>query len=287
MDVELFQILDPGFGATVQDRGRVGWRRFGVPPSGAMDDHAAGWANRLLDNSPDAPLLELLLQGARFKALRDWWIAVTGAEAEANVPTWRALHVKAGDVIQFPHNHAGVWLYLGVAGGIQAERLLGSTSIYQRGQLGHPLAKGEVVCAAAETAFQLPPHVAGRSVSWSERRHYDTPPPFLLWPGPQWDFLSEPERSKFFDEQWTITSECDRVGYRLAGPALVLRQTQIVSEPTLVGTVQVPDSGQPIVTMRDGPTVGGYPKLGVIEPAQISWLAQCRPGQKIRFRPAK
>jgi len=287
MDVELFQILDPGFGATVQDRGRVGWRRFGVPPSGAMDNHAAGWANRLLDNSPDAPLLELLLQGARFKALRDWWIAVTGAEAEANVPTWRALRVKAGDVIQFPHNHAGVWFYLGVAGGIQAERLLGSASVYQRGQLGHALTKGDLMCAAEESAFHLAPHVAARSVSWSERRHYDTPPPFLLWPGPQWDFLDEPQRIKFFSEPWTITSECDRVGYRLAGPVLTPRQTQIVSEPTVAGTVQVPENGQPIVTMRDGPTVGGYPKLGVIEPAQVSWLAQCRPGQKIRFQPVK
>ena len=286
MSLELFQVLDPGLGATVQDRGRVGWRRFGVPTSGAMDDHAAGWANRLLDNPLDAPVLEMLLQGARFKVLRDVWVAVTGAEAEANVPVWRVCEVKTDEVIQFPHNHSGMWIYLGVAGGIDAVRLLGSASVYPRGQLGHPLAKGDVVCAPVKSSFHLPPHVAGQSVAWDERRHYEAPPSLRLWPGPQWDFLDEPERERFFKEEWTITPQSDRVGYRLSGSALALRQTKIISEPALVGTVQVPENGQPIVTMRDGPTVGGYPKLGVIDPSEVSWLAQCRPRQKIRFRPA-
>src|SRR5262245_37791321 len=139
MNLELFQVLDPGLGATVQDRGRVGWRCFGVPPGGVMDNHAAGWANRLLDNPLATPVLELLLQGARLKAVRDAWIAVTGAEVEASVPKWRVCRVERGEVIRFPHNHCGVWIYLGVAGGIDAERLLGSASVYPRGHLGEPL----------------------------------------------------------------------------------------------------------------------------------------------------
>src|SRR5262249_28602622 len=155
--------------------------------------------------------------------------------------------------------------------------------VYPHGHLGEPLKKGDVVCGACESSFHLPEHIAGRSLSWDERRRYDEPPPFRLWPGPQWNFLAEGERERFFCEQWTITSQSDRVGYRLTGRSLTLRQTQIISEPTLVGTVQVPGNGQPLVTMLDGPTVGGYPKLGVIDPSQISWLAQCRPGQKICF----
>src|SRR5438093_6268474 len=99
MNLEVFEILEPGLGATWQDRGRIGWRRFGVPPSGAMDEHAASWANRLLDNPSTAPVLELLLQGARLGVLQDIWIAVTGAEAEATVRTWSAVRVKAGEVI--------------------------------------------------------------------------------------------------------------------------------------------------------------------------------------------
>ena len=81
----VFEILDPGIAATLQDSGRIGWRRFGVPPGGVMDEHAAHWANRLLDNPSGAPVVEFLLQGAKLKALRGTWIALGGAAA-ANVP---------------------------------------------------------------------------------------------------------------------------------------------------------------------------------------------------------
>src|SRR6058998_2565351 len=100
----VLRVLSPGLGASVQDRCRIGWRRFGVPFSGAMDDHAASWANRLLDNPSNAPVVELLLQGARLTVLRDVWIAVTGAEAQATIPNWSALRVKASEVIEFRQN---------------------------------------------------------------------------------------------------------------------------------------------------------------------------------------
>ena len=284
MSSGVFKVLDAGLGATVQDHGRVGWRRFGVPPSGAMDDHAAGWANRVLDNPPAAPVVEFLLQGARLEALADTWIAVTGADAEASVPTWRAVPVRAGELIQFPHIHSGVWLYVAVEDGFVAQRVLGSVSAYPRGRLGKPLAKGDVLCRAAGQPFALPTAVAGRSVAWSERRNYEAPPPLRVWLGPQRDSFDEATRAAFFEQEWTVSSQSDRVGYRLTGTPLTPRAKQILSEPVRVGTVQVPESGQPIVTMRDGPTVGGYPKLGLVDPADVSWLAQCRPGQKVRFQ---
>src|SRR5207247_8083709 len=108
MGPKVFEILEPGLGATLQDRGRPGWRRFGVPPSGAMDDHAAAWANRLLDNPPDAPVLELLLQGAKLCVLADTWLAITGADADCNLPTWRAVRAAPGQLIQFSHTNSGV-----------------------------------------------------------------------------------------------------------------------------------------------------------------------------------
>src|SRR5437016_323413 len=125
MDAEVFEILQPGLAATLQDHGRSGWRRFGVPPSGAMDRHAADWANRLLDNCLEVPVLELLLQGAKFKALLNVWIAITGAEMETNVPTWRAVRLRAGDMVEFTRNRSGVWGYLAVEGGFVGPRYLG------------------------------------------------------------------------------------------------------------------------------------------------------------------
>src|SRR5436309_14612330 len=115
-------MLEQGLGAALQDRGRPGWRRFGEPPGGAMDEHAAQWANRLLDNAPDAPVVEFLLQGAKLKAWRETWIAVTGADADATVPIWRAVRMNEGEVLRFSGSHSGVWIYLAVEGGFEGAR---------------------------------------------------------------------------------------------------------------------------------------------------------------------
>ena len=92
------------------------------------------------------------------------------------------------------------------------------------------------------------------------------------------------DRQLFFGEPWTVTSQSDRVGYRLSGTPLTSKLPQLISEPMRTGTIQVPENGQPIVMMRDGPTVGGYPKLGLLDAADVAWLAQCRPGQQVRFQ---
>jgi 5-oxoprolinase (ATP-hydrolysing) subunit C len=284
MSVEIFKVLSPGLGITLQDQGPIGWRRFGVPPSGAMDDHAAGWANRLLDNPPTAAVLELLWQGAKLAVLHDAWIAVTGAESETRLATWRAVMVRTGDTIEFARVQSGLWSYIAVEGGFEGPRMLGSVSVYARGKLANPCAAGVVVHAASRGTFHLPAGVAGRVVSRSERRDYNSPPPLRVWPGPQWDTFEEAEREKFFTEPWMVTSQSDRAGYRLAGVQLKNKAAQIISEPVRVGSVQVPENGQPIVTMRDGPTVGGYPKIGLLDPQDVSWLAQSRPGQHVRFQ---
>jgi biotin-dependent carboxylase-like uncharacterized protein len=282
--VEIFEVIHPGFGASVQDRGRVGWRRFGVPGSGVMDDHAAAWANRLLDNSADAPVIELALQGAELYVRRDAWIAISGANTDSTHPMWRAVRVPSGETIRFPRHHYGMWTYVAVEAGFDAPRLLGSASVYARGGLGRLLERGDVLRRAAGHDFHLPEHVAGRTAPWNEQRDYRTPPPLRVWPGPQWNFFSESEREKFFAQTWTVTSQSDRIGYRLTGGPLNPPREQIISEPVRVGTIQIPESGQPIVTLRDGPTVGGYPKLGLIEAADLSWLVQCCPGQTVRFQ---
>lgn len=274
----ILELVSPGLLATLQDRGRPGWRRFGVPASGPMDDHAAAAANRLVGNDPAAPVLELLLQGARLRVLREARMALTGADAGAQVPLWEALTLSAGRMIELPRNCSGVWTYLAVAGGFTGERVLGSASAYPRGGIGRALTVGDVLSRTEPGAG----HVA--SIAEPDRRDYSAPPDLRVWPGPQWCLFSEADRAAFFARPWTLSSRSDRVGYRLVSEPLSAIQTQLLSEPVLPGTIQVPESGLPIVTMRDGPTVGGYAKLAVLDPADISWLAQCRPGQTVRFK---
>jgi len=287
MHEDVLEILEPGLGATLQDRGRIGWRRFGVPPGGAMDDHAAGWANRLLDNPANAPVVELLLQGAKLRALHATWIAITGADASANLPAWRVVRVDKDALVRFPSNQSGVWTCVAVEGGFCSPALLGSVSVSPRSGLGRALKKGDVLSCPSSAHFQLPPGVAGRMVDWHEVRDYTAPPTLRVWRGPQWEFFSEADRGLFFAEGWTVSSQSDRVGYRLEGTPLKAAANQIISEPVLTGSIQIPSSGLPIVTMRDGPTVGGYPKLGILDSRDLSWLAQCRPGARVHFELVK
>lgn len=283
MSPPVLEIVNPGLGVSLQDRGRRGWKRYGVPPGGAMDEHAADWANTLLGNDPDAPVLELMLQGAHLRILARAGFALTGADASANHPLWRTIELEADAELRFPRNAAGVWTYLAVRGGFVAQRWFGSVSAFPRGGIGQPLQAGSVLAMDPERA---PPPAIGIGARWvdvGEQRDYLHLPVLRVWPGPQWTLFAPADRRHFFATAWRVSARSDRTGYRLIGPALARRDEGILSEPVLVGSIQIPPAGEPIVTMRDGPTVGGYPKLGVLAPADVNWLAQCRPGQQLRF----
>ena len=284
--MDVFYVLDPGFGAHLQDRGRSQWRKFGVPTGGAIDRHAAEMANHLLGNAPDAPVLEMLFQGAKIAALKTVWVAVTGADAGGNIPMWRSVQLQADDVLSFPRSQHGMWTYLAVEGGFQEELLLGSVSASPRVRLGRVLTRGTILRRSEANSFQLPRGVGARSAPAADRRNYSRPPGLRVWPGPQWDRFPEAVRMTFFQQAWKISSRSDRTGYRLEGQRLKAPGGHLLSEPVRVGTIQVPDDGMPIVTLHDGPTVGGYAKLGWLDSESLNWFVQCRAGQSVRFEMA-
>lgn len=274
MSHELFEVLATGMGISFQDDGRTGWKRFGVPPSGAMDRHAAHAANQMIGNPPGATVLEILWQGPKLRVMRDCFVAMTGAIQ------WQTTQLKAGQILEFRPAPAGLWIYLGVPGGFVAPAVLGSTSTYARAKLGRTITSGDILHSLPSP---LSEGERARERGPIKPRDYSQPPPIRLWPGPQWNLFSDSDKQSFFAQHWAISPQSDRVGYRLTGTPLTSFCEQILSEPVCVGTIQIPESGLPIITMRDGPTIGGYPKLGVIDPADLDWVAQCRPGTKIRF----
>lgn len=284
MPVSVLKVIQPGLGATVQDCGRSGWAHYGLPPGGVMDEHAARWANILVENPPDAPVLELSYYGAKFEVLEPVRAALTGADNGANQPLYRMLSLQPGEKIEFQKNRHGIWTYLAIGGGIACDNLFGTCSYYARALLGTAFKAGDIVRAHPALPSTLPASVAGRRLTPSEQRNYREPPRLRLWRGPQWQEFSEAARERLSAQRWKVTVEIDRVGYRLEGRhPLPDYPGEMISEPVRPGSVQVPADGQPIVTMPDGPTVGGYPKIGLVEPEDLSWLAQCRPGQDIRF----
>jgi len=279
--MELCRIEAAALRMSLQDGGRARWARYGVPPGGAMDDHAAQWANRLLENPLNAPVLEILGPGARLGFLRDTWIAVTGAKGKW--PAWRATQMHANEVLEMREIEAGLWSYVVVKDGFACGEWLDSASAYPRAGFGQLLSAGDVLCRKHTSDLVLPAGVSARVAPWTEQRDYLKPPALRVWRGPQWELFSEEQRKRFFARAWTVSTQSDRTGYRLTGDALTQRMQELISEPVIPGTIQVPESGQPIVTMRDGPTVGGYAKLGVLDERDISWLAQVQPGRQVRF----
>ena len=283
--IPCLRILETGSGISVQDLGRPGLRRYGVPAGGSMDPVAAGWANRLLDNAPGLPVLELCLQGQRLEVLESGWISVAGSSGPTRSGSsgWSAFRVQTGEVLEFGPGRSGVWTYVAVPGGIAAPSVLGSASMHSRARLGPLLAPGDRLGRAGASGFAPPDATAARRVPWSGQRDWFDVPVVRVWRGPQWDAFSEDQRCLFFSTLWRVSSRSDRVGYRLEGPAIQPDCLEMISEPVLAGTVQVPPDGFPVITMADGPTLGGYPKLGMTDPGDTARIAQVRPGQCLRF----
>jgi biotin-dependent carboxylase-like uncharacterized protein len=276
-------ILDPGMLATVQDLGRIGWAHVGVPRAGALDGPAAALANRLVDNHPSAAVIETTLTGLSLRAEEGHWCAVTGASAAIRVGGHLAAHTEA---IWVPAGHelvvgpamSGVRCYVAVAGGIAVEPVLGSRSTDTLAWVGPPvLAVGMRLPVGPDRA---PP------------RPLDTPRPPATGPlrvldGPRRDWFGPDALADLCAAAYTVADASNRVGLRLSGSALArVRDEELASEGMVLGAVQVPPDGQPVVFLADHPVTGGYPVLAVVHPDDLGRCAQLRPGDAVRFRPA-
>ena len=277
----VLKVLHSGGGCALQDLGRPGWKRFGVPEGGAMDREAAIQSNRLVGNPDSAPVLELAMTGARFLVLKDAEFALTGADANGSHPRWRGFAGKAGEEIRLLEMHSGVWSYLAVAGGFVGPKWFGSASVNARAGFGIACASGSELFAGAANRSSA---VAGRFVREEEVPRLTAETVIPVWPGPEWEWLSKHSMSDFLCQPWTLSPHCDRTGYRLNGPVLEVPSGKMLSSPLAIGTIQLPPGGHPIVILRDGPTVGGYPRLAILDPTTVSRFTQCAPGTTVRFQ---
>ncbi len=290
------RVLASGTGLSVQDGGRPGWARFGVPPGGAMDPVSMAGANRLVDNPADSPALELLLGRQELRAETEVVLGLAGADLGGeilpvaggpgqSVEPGRTIVLHPGDRLRFRGGPVGVWAYLAVPGGIVSPVVMESAGATPRAGLGTVFTPGDLVRVQDATAFHLPAGTAGRRLAWDSRLRNPTETRVRVWPGPQSDAFSGSWVRRWFASEWKVSPQSDRVGYRLDGEPLCPPDLDLISEPVLPGSVQVPPGGQPIVTMPDGPTMGGYPKLALVDPADLRNLAQAGPGSRVRFVP--
>jgi biotin-dependent carboxylase-like uncharacterized protein len=279
-------VLAPGPFATVQDRGRPGWASIGVTRSGAVDRAAADLANRLVGNDPEAATVEVTAGGLRVRAERTLLIAVTGAPVAVAVdgrgaPFNAPLTLAAGAVLGLGLPSAGLRTYLAVRGGVDVPPVLGSRSTDTLSGLGpRPLSAGDRLPVGALSAEE--PFVDVAPVRPPSLR-----PVLRVLPGPRRDWLDPDAWTALTSQQWTVSTDSDRVGLRLTGPALMrARDGELPSEGLVPGAVQVPPDGAPVLFLADHPVTGGYPVLAVVTTADLSSAGQLRPGDIVQFRPA-
>ncbi|MEO0453376.1 MAG: biotin-dependent carboxyltransferase family protein [Verrucomicrobiota bacterium] len=281
--MKLAHVKSVGMGISYQDLGRRGWRRFGIPPSGAMDQASASLANQLIENPAHSTVLEIMFQGAQLEILEDSWIAISGADSCSAIPAGTALKVKAGDLLTFTMPKTGIWTYVAVAGGWLAPHAFGSTSRNARAQIGKSIAQGDFL-ESNPCHSRLPDAINRRiSINRNHLSENELPLTFSLQPGPDYANFPQSSIDQLVSQPWLISNRSDRTGYRLEGSELEPAPA-IQSEPVLEGSLQVPPDGRPIITMPDGPTVGGYPRIAWMDREQLSGLSQCQPETEVKFR---
>ncbi len=283
----MIEVVSVGVLATIQDLGRPGHAHLGVPHSGAADQPSFLLANRLVGNVASAAVVELLAGGGVIRCHVSVDIAVTGAPVPVRVgPREVAMndstHVQAGQIVNLGSPTAGLRTYIAVAGGIDVPAVLGSRATDTLCGVGPPpLTAGQRLgldaatsgVPAAPTDVVRPPVPDSAEFTVAYRR------------GPRDDWFTAASFETFEGAAWQVTAEVNRVGARLAGPALgYAEDRQLPTEGMVLGAVQVPASGQPIVFLADHPTVGGYPVIGVVNAVGVATMAQARPGQRVRFQ---
>lgn len=285
----LMRVLKPGFLTTVQDLGRFGYSHLGISASGAADPVSLRIGNRLLDNEPSAPALEMTLVGGEFLFEEAALVAITGsgfapALDAAPVPQWSAVPVRSGQVLRLGAAADGARCYLCIRGGFKVERVLGSASTHLitgiGGFQGRPLKKGDALSYDAWEGTPAP----GRSFPAAiaavlMKRRY-----LRVTKGPQAHRFHEEALRLFSSTPYQVSEEANRMGLRLKGPPLPRHGAgDMITEGVPLGAVQVSPDGMPIILFVEHQTTGGYPKIANVIAADLHRIGQLRPRDTVRF----
>lgn len=288
------EVLATGPRTLVEDLGRVGHAALGVGRAGAADQGAHRLANRVLGNDEAAATLEVLAGGLGLRVLHATVIAVAGAPAACAVdgrpaPFAEPIFLRAGAEWWLGRPRVGLRSYVAVLGGIAARPVLGSRSYDSLAHLGPaPLAVGDLIATGSHTIRTAWSGAAGAGGETAAGTSFlgalDGRVPLQGMWGPRADWFGPDARRLLTSARWSVQPDSDRVGVRLAGPALKRLVTgELPSEPVVRGSIQIPPSGQPVIFLADAPTTGGYPVIGVLDPAAVDALAQARPGDTARI----
>lgn len=277
-------VIKSGPLTTIQDLGRKGLAHLAVPPSGALDQPALNLANRLVGNSEGDAALEVTFSSFSFRSQSDCVVAVTGARAElfldGKPERWgMPVVVRKSQIFEMSPPRAGVRTYVAFNGGIEANSHLGSRSTDILSALGPDPIKDGQTLALGESSGTIP------VIDFAPYPEPKAEIKLDLYLGPRDNYLASSSLTELGRKTWTVSSKSNRIALRLEGPPLAKNNHgELKSEGIVVGSVQVPHDGLPLIFLADHPTTGGYPIVGVIGSSGIAACAQAPPGTRISFR---
>jgi antagonist of KipI len=302
----MITIIKPGLLTTIQDTGRIGFQKYGVIASGAMDQLSLRIANLLVGNRENQAAIEITILGPAIRFDSDALISICGADLAPAINGEaicmnRPIFVKKGAHLNFGPCRNGCRTYLAVAGGFDVPIVMESKSTYLRAKIGG--FHGRLLKSGDRIGFLTPSIHAGKIIGELSKKVFAKPFAEAKWTvsrsffannsnhlsiramtGREFLLFNEESQEKLFRERYLITSYSDRMGYRLQGSGLMLKkQTEMVSEAVSFGTIQVPADGNPIVLLADRQTTGGYPRIAQIATVDLPALAQAKPGDTISF----
>lgn len=281
------KVVHGGLFTTIQDYGRIGVSKFGIPKSGVMDVKAYELANWLVGNPTEYPALELTLQGGTYHFESDTIIAITGALMNpklngVEIQTNKSYRLKSGDMLHLGFAKRGCRTYLAIRGKLNIEKVMNSYSTYITGNFGG--LEGRTLQKGDELSWtELPQIFKSNKISPEQIPYYSSKVTVRITKSLEWDLLDEEVKNNFLTSRFEISSQTNRMGIRLIGNPISTSKTQMISSAVIPGIIQLPPNGDPIILMVDGQTVGGYPRIAKVLDEDLWRLGQVKPGDKVGF----
>ena len=277
----MIKVLKEGLFTTIQDIGRFGYKNIGVPVSGSMDQTSAKLANLLLGNDESSAVLEMTLVGPTLEFMNDTYISITGADMNPSLNKQKVLQnkplfVNKGDILYLSHSSNGMRSYLGIKGGFNSEKKLGSKSFYRGITKREKLIKNDKIKFAKVTSSPMKMNKSINDFKINRKNKIN------VFKGPEFDLLDSNSKDIIFNTDFTIGIN-NRMGYNLVEP-IENSISSIISSPVMPGTVQLTPSGRLIILCRDCQTSGGYPRVLQLDKSSMDSLSQKTIGQTIKLK---
>ncbi|SHJ71376.1 5-oxoprolinase subunit C family protein [Paramaledivibacter caminithermalis] len=285
------RVNNPGLLTTIQDDGRIGYEKYGMPTAGAMDILSLQLGNILVGNDRYEAAAEITFIGPEIEFYENLIIAITGADISPTIngkeiEMYSTVYINKGDILRFGTLKKGCRAYLAVSGGFDLPQIMNSKSTYLRGKLGgvegRKLKKGDILQVNINKGYK---YLGVRRIPKNFIPYYGSQYTVRVIMGPEDYRFTGKGIETFLNSEYTLSNQCDRMGYRLNGPKIEHRNgADIISGGITLGAIQVPGHGEPIIMMADRQTTGGYTKIANVISVDIPYLAQLKAGDRVRFQ---